>query len=105
MAIFLLSFDLNHEDGYEHYSDFTDELTKLRGFRVMNNACLVSVNTSNPKRLLDHLRPMLEDTDRIFAVRVAQDHAYYLHAYPGTNEWLKRHKYDEEKLVPAKPGA
>ena len=38
MAIFLLSFDLNHEDGYEHYSDFTDELTNLRGFRVMNNA-------------------------------------------------------------------
>lgn len=94
MPVFFVTFDLNHEDGYEHYSEFVAELNKLRGHRIMNNSCLVNINSESAKALLNHLKPHLEDTDRIFAAKIDSSNSYFLHAYPGTNEWLKQHPLD-----------
>lgn len=94
MPVFLLSFDLNHEEGYAHYGKFTEELQKMRGYRVMNNAALVNVKTTSARVVLEHLKPFLEDTDRIFAVRMTSENSYFLHAYPETNEWLKQNPLD-----------
>lgn len=101
MAIFFVTFDLNHEDGYDHYTAFVEDLTKMRAHRIMNNACLVNVGTSSPKTLLEHMRSFLEDTDRIFAAKIDTENSYYLHAYPGTNEWLEHNPLPGS--VPAEP--
>ncbi len=89
MAIFFVTFDLNHKDGYDHYPKFVEELGKMRAHRIMNNACLVNVNTGSAKALLEHIKPLLEETDRIFAARIDTENSFYQHAYPGTNEWLE----------------
>lgn len=89
MAIFFVTFDINHDDGYEHYPKFVEELNKIRAHRIMNNACLVNVKTGSAKALVEHLKALLEETDRIFAARLDTENSYFLHAYPGTNEWLE----------------
>lgn len=88
MPIFLLSYDLNHEDGPPHYAGFAEAMQKLNVCRVLNNAALVHVNTDSARALIEHLRPFLEPEDRIFAVRVTPDNVFYLNAYPGTNDWV-----------------
>ncbi|WP_424987378.1 hypothetical protein [Microbulbifer sp. S227A] len=101
MPVFFVSFDLNHDDGYDHYSGFVAELNKLRGHRIMNNSCLVNIKSGSAKTLLDHLKPHLEDTDRIFAARIDSANSYFLHAYPGTNDWIKHNPLDPQKPAPA----
>lgn len=101
MAVFLITFDLNHTDGYDHYKAFTEELGKMRAHRVLNNACLVNVRSSSPKAVLDHLKPFTEDTDRLFAVRVDAENAYFSHAYPGTNEWIEKNPLEGEPQAAA----
>lgn len=99
MAIFFVAFDLNHEDGYDHYEELTKELTKLRGHRIMNYACLLNVNTDNPQTLLTHLKKFLEDTDRTFAARIDTENSYFLHAYPGTNEWIEHNPLNKPNPI------
>lgn len=95
MPIFLLNYDLNHKDGKDHYTDFLEELRKMYAHRVMNQAALINVRTTSARRVLDHLRPHIDDTDRIFAARVSSENSYYFHAYPGTNEWLQKNGHNE----------
>ena len=94
MPVFFVTFNLNHEDGYDHYDGFIEELRKMRAHRIMNDACLVNVKTNNPQTLLTHLREFTEEHDRLFAARVDTNNSYYLHAYPGTNEWLEANPMD-----------
>lgn len=96
MAVFLVTFDLNHADGYDHYKAFTEELGKMRAHRVLNNACLVNVRSASARAVLDHLKPFTEATDRLFAVRVDGENSYFMHVYPGTNEWLEQNPLDGE---------
>lgn len=94
MPVFFVTFNLNHEDGYKHYDSFTEELRKMRAHRVMNDACLINVSTSNPQTLLEHLRQFTEEHDRLFAARIDTQNSYYLHTYPGTNEWIEDNPLD-----------
>lgn len=96
MPVFFVTFDLNHDDGYEHYDTFIEELRKMRAHRIMNDACLVNVRTPSAKAVLDHLKPFTEETDRLFAARIDTQNSYFLHAYPGTNEWLEHNPLDAE---------
>lgn len=89
MPIFLLNYDLSHEDGLPHYVDFRKELTRLRAHRVLNTACLINVNTADPKRLVEALKPMTEDKDRLFATRMDPNSYWYLNTFDKTNDWLK----------------
>lgn len=102
MAVFLITFDLNHADGFDHYKTFTEELGKMRAHRIQNNACLVNVRSGSAKAVVDHLKPHIEDTDRLFAARVSSETSYFTHAYPGTNEWIEKNPFDGEP-EPAAP--
>ena len=90
MPIFLVSYDLNREDGPARRAAFAEAMQKLNPCRVMDNAALVHVNTGSARALLEHLRPFLDPRDRIFAVRVSPENMFYLNAYPGTNDWVAR---------------
>lgn len=89
MSIFLLHYDLSHEDGLPHYVDFRKELTRLRAHRVLENACLINVNTHDPRRLVETLKPLTEERDRLFAMRMEPGNYWYLNALSDTNDWLK----------------
>ncbi len=92
MAIFMLTYDLSHEDGLPHYERLREELTRLRAHRIMENACLINLNTVDPKRLVEALQPLVEDRDRLFAVRLEPRSYWYVHAMRDTNDWLKTNK-------------
>ncbi len=89
MPIFLLSFDLSHEDGLPYYEEFRKELTRFHAHRVLSNACLINVNTADPKRLVEILKPKTDDKDRLMATRMDPTSYWYLNTLPGTNDWLK----------------
>jgi hypothetical protein len=89
LAIFYLTYDLTHENGMEHYQVLREELTRLRAHRVLSNACLINLNTVDPKRLVESLQPLVEKADRLFAVRLEPRSYWYVNARQDTNEWLK----------------
>ena len=88
MAIFYLTYDLTHEDGLKHYQSLREELTRLRAHQVLENACLINLNTVDPKRLVESLQSLVEDADRIFAARLEPRSYWYVNARRDTNDWL-----------------
>jgi hypothetical protein len=89
LAIFYLTYDLTHEDGITHYQKLREELTRLRAHRVLSNACLINLNTVDPKRLVESLQPLVEEGDRFFAVRLEPRSYWYVNALRDTNDWLE----------------
>lgn len=89
MAIFLLTYDLTHEEGLPHYQTLRDELTRMRAHQVLSNACLINLNTVDAKRLVEALQPVVEKADRLFAVRLEPRSYWYINARRETNEWLE----------------
>ncbi len=89
MAIFYLTYDLTHEDGITHYQKLREELTRLRAHQVLDNACLINLNTVDPKRLVESLQPLAEKADRFFAIRLEPRSYWYVNARRDTNDWLK----------------
>ena len=89
MAIFHLTYDLTHEDGITHYTTLREELTRLRAHQVLSNSCLINLNTSSARRLVDALKPLVLEADRVFAVRVEPRSYWYINARAETNDWLK----------------
>jgi len=89
LAIFHLTYDLNHEDGITHYETLRKELTRLRAHQVLSNSCLINLNTASARRLIEAIKPLIEESDRLFAVRVEPQSYWYINARAETNEWLK----------------
>ena len=92
MAIFYLTYDLLHEDGFERYEMLREELARLRAHPVLSNACLINLNTVDPKRLVEALKPLVEETDRLFAIRLEPRSYWYVNARSETNDWLQSNK-------------
>ncbi|WP_371037316.1 hypothetical protein [Rhodosalinus sp. FB01] len=90
MAVFLLSYDLRNEAGHEYYHAFWAELSRLGAHRVLEGACMVNLNTENPRQVVETLKKLTDDSDRVVAVRMEPGNYWYLNAYPKTNDWLSR---------------
>lgn len=89
MAIFYLTYDLSHEDGLKHYQALREELTRLRAHQVGENGAFINLNTVDPKRLVEALQPLIEERDRLFAVRMEPRSYWYINARRDTNDWIK----------------
>jgi hypothetical protein len=92
LAIFFLTYNLTHEDGFKHYQALREEFTRLRAHQVLENAALINLNTVDPKRLVEALQPLVEERDRLFAVRLEPRSYWYINARQETNDWLKTNK-------------
>ncbi len=90
MAIFLLTYDLHNEQGPAHYTALWAELKRLRAHRVMERACLVNLDTDNPRRVVETLKPLTESRDRLLASRMDPGSYWYLNAGAETNDWLRQ---------------
>ena len=90
MSVFVVSYELKNEVGSAAYRPLWDALERLTSHKVQRSLWLVSWN-GTPFALQNHLKPYIDEDDRIWISRVHRNEAAYSGAIAGTKKFLADH--------------
>lgn len=90
MTDFLVSYDLRKT---KDYPELWQAFEEVGGFKVLNSAYLVSLNSPiSAASVLEHFRAFVDDDDGLFVVEFSEKPAAY-RCKKGTGQWIKDRYY------------
>lgn len=86
MSLYLLTYDLKGDGGYE---PLFAELKRWKAHRALASAWLVP-SAKTAKAICEHFGALIDEDDRMWVSRIPAGNYWYRHARSGTNDYLTK---------------